>query len=183
MTKEKLTWVDQIKEIERCLNSVLDSALLAIAHKLKTSSLVLTAGNGGSSSLASHAAQALLKPDYAAGGGIPSICLTDNVPTLTAHANDGGWETALLETARPFIERRLRPTLLLISSSGRSPNIIKLAENAQDCQIIAFTGFDGGRLRQLANAGNAHINSMNYEIIEPVHDALLHRVQYHIRTL
>jgi len=141
---------------------------------------VLTAGNGGSSALASHAAQALLKPDYQAGGGKSAVCLTDAVPALTAHANDGGWASALKEMAAPFL--LFRPVLLLISSSGNSENILQLARNGRghQCYVIAMTGFAGGALRGLATM-SIHVDSDDYEVIEPVHDALLHRIQYHIR--
>jgi phosphoheptose isomerase len=136
--------------------------------------------------LASHAAQALLKPDYKAGGGVPAICLTDNVPTLTAHTNDGGrhgWEDAMCEVARPFLER-IGAVLLVISSSGKSENLVKLADLAHrhGSEVVAFTGFGGGPLRERANI-SIHVDSHDYEVVEPVHDALLHRVQYHLRTM
>jgi D-sedoheptulose 7-phosphate isomerase len=162
--------------------SVPDDALRCVAATVAASRIVLTAGNGGSASLASHAAQAIMKPDYRAGGGRPALCLNDMVPTHTAHANDGGWELALLESARPFLGSGA--VLLAISSSGKSPNLVQLANAALQLgiEIITFTGFHGQPLRSLATV-SIHVDSQDYEVVEPVHDALLHRVQYHLREL
>lgn len=176
------TWDDWAGELAFCVKGVPDDKLRRAAEVLAGARLVVTAGNGGSSCLASHAAQALMKPDWRAGKWTPAICLTDAVPTLTAHANDGGWEDALREAGAPFIDRGA--TLLLFSSSGNSENILRLAHRARvsKCDIVGFTGFDGGKLRELATV-SIHAPSLDYEVVEPAHDALLHRVQYHLRTL
>lgn len=177
-------WRSWAAEVTLGVQSVPDELLQRAAAMLRSASIVLTAGNGGSSALASHAAQALMKPGYAAGGGVAAVCLTDMVPTLTAHANDGGWETALVECARPFFRlshQNLDPVLLLISSSGRSKNLVQLAREWPH-DVIAFTGFDGGPLKLLAEL-SIHVDSDDYEVVEPVHDALLHRVQAHIRNM
>lgn len=177
----EIAWIDHIREIERCLYSVADSLLLDAAQTLASAPLVLTAGNGGSHALASHAAQALMKPNYAAGGGVPAACISDGVPTLTAHANDGGWGNALVELVQPFIY--LRPTMLLISSSGKSENIVRVAELAikNNLRVVSFTGFGGEPLRGLATI-SIHVDSTNYEVVEPVHDVILHRIQGHLRN-
>lgn len=170
------------------VRGVPDSMLAHASELLRSSSIVLTAGNGGSHALATHAAQALLKPSYAAGGGRQTVCLTDNISTLTAHANDGGWPGALVEIARPFIDMAPRTgphrgCVWLFSSSGKSPNLVTLATAALDAglRVIAFTGFHGEPLRSMATI-SVHVDSYDYEVVEPVHDALLHRIQYHLRA-
>lgn len=175
-------WDDWSRAITHSIKGVPDSVLARAAKRLRSASLVITAGNGGSAALASHAAQALLKPSYKAGGGVAAHCVSDNVETLSAHANDGGWVTALEEAARPFFLIG-NVVLLLFSSSGKSENIVRLAKHGQDrdCSIIAFTGFAGEPLRSLATI-SIHVDSDDYEVVEPVHDALLHRVQYHLRN-
>jgi D-sedoheptulose 7-phosphate isomerase len=177
-----VTWQVWSDAIAAGVRAVPDKQLLRVAEVLAASRLVITAGNGGSHALASHAAQALMKPGYAPGGGVAAHCLSDAVSTLSAHANDGGWEGALEELARPIIN--LYPTMLLFSSSGKSENIVRLAKLgiSHGCNIIAFTGFGGEPLRSLVTR-TIHVDSYDYEVVEPVHDALLHRVQYHIRTI
>lgn len=174
-------WRDWANEIADCVKSIPDDDLRFAAKLIRQSEIVLTAGNGGSSSLAHHAAQAIMKPDYASGGGHAAVCLTDNIATFTAHANDNGWTHALREMARPYLRAYTRPLLLLFSSSGKSTNIIHLAhEGRQVGEVIAFTGFDGEPLKSIASL-SIHVKSHDYEVVEPVHDALLHRMQYHLR--
>ncbi len=180
-----LDWGEWASAVSLGVLNVRDDVLRSAAQVLVGSRIILTAGNGGSAALASHAAQALGKPGYRAGAGLAAACLSDMTPTLTAHANDGGWDDALMETARPFFERNVRGvTLLLFSSSGQSENIVQLVRmgTKENCEIIAFTGFDGGALKQRATV-SLHVDSRDYEVIEPVHDALLHRIQYHVRAL
>lgn len=166
------------------IEAISDDDLLHAAQIFWHAGLVLTAGNGGSSAIASHAAQAIAKPDYAAGGGRAAVCLSDNVPGLTAHANDGGWEGALAEAARPFLDTTARVAILAISSSGRSANVLCLAELARsrNVPVIALTGFRGEPLRSIATL-SLHVDAEDYEVVEPTHDAILHRIQYHVRAL
>lgn len=81
---------------------------------------VLLAGNGGAAAICSHFANDLIKTL-----GIAAICLTDNVPTLTAYANDKGYGLALGEIADVLI--RKEDVLFLMSTSGQSINILHLA--------------------------------------------------------
>lgn len=189
MNEREAGWQLWSNSLDTCVRSVPDERLAQVAELLGNSAIVLTAGNGGSAALASHAAQALLKPAYAAGGGRQAVCLTDCAPALTAHANDGEWERALEEMARPFIEMAPRTgphrgCLWLFSSSGRSQNLVRLAQTALSAgqRVVAFTGFEGEPLRSLATL-SVHVDSRDYEVVEPVHDALLHRVQFHFRAL
>jgi D-sedoheptulose 7-phosphate isomerase len=176
-------WAQWCDEIEIAVRSVPDDLLRHAAEVLSRSQLVVVAGNGGSHALASHAAQALMKPSYEAGGGIAAVCLGDGVPTLTAHANDGGWSSAFAAAASTFFEH-CHTTLLVFSSSGKSENIVRATQLAREkgCEVVAFTGFDGEPLKSLATV-SIHVDSRDYEVVEPVHDALLHRVQHNLRGM
>ncbi len=178
------TWRAWAGAVAISIASVSDDILRQAAEIVLDAQVVLCAGNGGSSAIASHATQAIAKPDYQAGGGRAAVTITDNIPTLTAHANDGGWVDALVEIARPWIDTVPKCSLLAISSSGKSENVVRLAKLVRErgLSVIAFTGFDGGPLRDLATV-SIHVDSTDYEVVEPAHDALLHRVQYHLRLL
>lgn len=184
LSTPRTAWRDWARGVALSIVSVRDEVLQKAAEIILGADLILTAGNGGSSAIASHAAQAIGKPDYAAGGGRAAVCLTDNIPALTAHANDGGWPDALVELARPFLDAAAKPALLAISSSGKSENVVRLARFAQknSCPVVAMTGFEGEPLRGLGTV-SLHVFSHDYEVVEPVHDALLHRIQYHLRAL
>ncbi len=66
---------------------------------------------------------------------------------------------------------------MAISSSGKSPNIIKAVETAKNLHlpVIGLVGFDGGKLLPLADA-KIHIPSQKYAIIESAHEAICHLI-------
>lgn len=131
---------------------------------------IFTIGNGGSASLASHFINDLHKFTNLRG-----VCLADNIPTITAIANDINYNQIFSSQ----LERQGRSgdVLLAISSSGNSPNIINAVEHALRYGIkpVALTGFDGGLLKQKAIA-TIHIPTEKgeYELVESVHGAVLH---------
>lgn len=179
-----VAWPVWTKLLHDALAAVDDGHLRAAAQIILASDMVLCVGNGGSAALASHAAQAITKPSFQPGGGRPATCLCDGTPTIMAFANDCGWQDALVEAARPFVNVIDKVVLLAISSSGRSENIVRAAKLFADRgkSVIAFTGFTGEPLRSLATV-SLHVDAASYEHVEAAHDALLHRVQEHIVAL
>src|SRR5919109_615041 len=67
--------------------------------------------------------------------------------------------------------------VIAISASGNSKNVINAAQAAHryEATVIGFTGFDGGRLGQLANI-NIHVNSNIIEHVEDIHLMLEHLI-------
>ena len=72
--------------------------------------------------------------------------------------------------------------LLTVSSSGDSENIVRAIEAAakKGVTTISFTGFDGGRSRQLADL-NAHADAQNYGVVEDIHMAFIHILTQYLR--
>ena len=97
---------------------------------------VILAGNGGSSAICSHFANDLIKTLH-----IAAVCLTDNVPTLTAYANDKNYDIALGEIAD--VLARKDDVFVLMSTSGKSQNILHLAFRFKN-PTIALVGNKGG---------------------------------------
>ena len=134
-------------------------------------------GNGGSAAAASHFAEDLAKGSL--NDNEPKrfrvTSLTDNTPYITAIANDIGYEDIfvfqLRQSARPG------DILVAISGSGNSPNIIKAVDYAKSkgISVIGFTGFDGGKLFQLANY-NLHVPIMDMCKTESVHSTIMHLI-------
>jgi D-sedoheptulose 7-phosphate isomerase/D-glycero-D-manno-heptose 1,7-bisphosphate phosphatase len=73
--------------------------------------------------------------------------------------------------------------LVVISSSGNSPNIIKVLEAAKEkkIQTLAMVGFDGGRASKLADIV-LHVQEDNYGIVEDAHQMLMHVLAQFIRV-
>ena len=142
----------------------------------KRGSQVFILGNGGSASTASHFACDLAKNTRQE--GLPHfrvIGLTDNMAMFSALANDEGYENVFSAQLASLV--RPEDIVIAISASGNSKNVISAAEVAHrnGATVVGFTGFDGGRLRQLANI-NIHVSSNIIEHVEDIHLMLEHLI-------
>ena len=113
-------------------------------------------GNGGSSACAAHLVNDLGPNSLVRDApGARVFSLTDNVTSLTALANDSGFNSVFALQLKTW----LRPGDMVIafSVSGNSPNILEGVAFARElgCAVVGFTGFDGGRLGALSDV---HVN-------------------------
>lgn len=135
-------------------------------------------GNGGSASLASHFACDLGKGTSDPGSErrrLRVIALTDNMPTITALANDLSYADIFSEQLKNFVEPG--DVALAISCSGNSPNVLKALEvaNAAGATTVGLGGFQGGKMKDLCDICLV-VPSDNMQIIEDVHLSVAHSV-------
>jgi len=107
-------------------------------------------GNGGSAADAQHLATEYVVRYQRTRRAYPAIALTTDTSLLTAAGNDLGFDEVF---ARQVEALGKKGDLLIIhSTSGTSPNIIKAAEaaRARGIDVLGFSARDGGRLKQLA---------------------------------
>ena len=125
-------------------------------------------GNGASASMASHIAADLCK-----NAGLSTEVFTD-LSLITAVANDQGSEF-LYSTP---LERRARPgdMLVAISSSGRSPNILKAVEATSrlNMSVVTFSAMAADNPLRKAGDLNFYVPAPTYGQAESAHAALLH---------
>ena len=148
---------------------------------------VFIIGNGGSAATASHMACDLGK-NILPPGGSPMVqrfrvmALTDNVPWMTALANDLGYECIFSEQLKNLL--RAGDLVIAISGSGNSPNIVQGVRMARalGAKVVGILGFDGGKVRELVDACVV-VRSENYGHVEDVHMALDHLFTAYFRTL
>lgn len=143
---------------------------------------IFVAGNGGSAAIADH-----LLCDFKKGTQselhdcLPVHSLVGDMALVTAIANDLSYSD-IFSYQLKLENLGSGDLLILISSSGNSPNIIKAAGYAkiENVKIIGFTGFDGGLLRKMADI-SFHVPVQNYGIIEDCHQAVMHYLaqKYH----
>lgn len=137
---------------------------------------VFVFGNGGSAATASHFACDLGKGTIQP--NVPRfkiLCLNDNMATLTAYANDVGFDVVFSE---PLLTHSARGDIALaLSASGNSPNIVKAMQAARERGLvtIGLSGFEGGKLRELADI-HVNVPSNSYGIVEDLHLAICHAV-------
>jgi D-sedoheptulose 7-phosphate isomerase len=131
---------------------------------------VFIVGNGGSAATASHMACDLAKGTRR--DGPPTfrvVALTDNVPLLTAWANDVSYDRVFAEQLRSLAQAG--DFLIAISASGDSPNVVAAVEaaTALGVETLAVSGRGGGRIARLAD----HVILVPADRIEVVEDAHL----------
>jgi D-sedoheptulose 7-phosphate isomerase len=137
---------------------------------------IYVAGNGGSAAIASHWVNDLGKSTK---GSVHRpmrvMCLSDNVPWLTALANDEGYERVFAGQLENFA--RPGDVLVVISSGGNSMNLVRAVELAKSraMSTIGLLGFDGGVLRkQVDDYILLETEKGAYALVEPGHDMLCH---------
>jgi D-sedoheptulose 7-phosphate isomerase len=127
-------------------------------------------GNGGSAAIASHMAI-----DFSKNGGMRAMCFNDGA-ALTCLGNDFGYEYVFSRQLDFHAQRG--DVLYAISSSGRSPNILKAVAKARElgCHVVTMSGFRGDNpLRTLGDV-NFYVVSEKYGTVEVAHTALIHAV-------
>lgn len=159
--------------------ATVDGARLSEAHALLMGAVeagrrVYVAGNGGSAAVADHLCCDFMKGTHKAGHpAIRAQSLVANGAVYTALANDFGFETAIATQIEYLAEAG--DVVMLISSSGNSPNIIKAAEvsRAKGAKVIGLSGFSGGKLREVSDVP-LYVAANNYGVVEDVHQMIMH---------
>ena len=133
-------------------------------------------GNGGSAATASHFTCDLNKGATCSGQPrFRAIALTDNLPVITAWANDASYEDIFAEQLENHIEAG--DVVIGISGSGNSMNVVnalKLA-NSRGATTLALTGFDGGKVKDIAQICLA-VRNNSVEQVEDIHLLLEHLI-------
>jgi D-sedoheptulose 7-phosphate isomerase len=143
----------------------------ALERAERTGKQVFVMGNGGSAASASHIATDWAKTAQRNGKRLlRCMSLNDNVPLMTAIANDLGYEDVFVRQLENYLGRG--DIVVLISGSGNSPNVVKAATFAtkKGALTIGMTGFSGGKLRRLVDIC-LHVDSDQYGVIEDLHMA------------
>ena len=144
-------------------------------------SLVITMGNGGSSSTASHFAADLLKTAIMKNQKrFRALCLTDNIPVMTAWSNDTSYDEIFKEQLKNFVKND--DVIVAFSGSGTSKNVVKALELAKEtgAYLIGFTGMSGGDFTKICDIC-IKIPSTNMLTIESFHLMLCHVITSCIR--
>ena len=137
---------------------------------------IFVLGNGGSAATASHFACDLAKGTRIE--GVPSfrvVPLTDNVPLITAWANDTTYDRVFAEQLSALT--RPGDVLVAISASGNSPNVLEAARAARcsGATTISWTGRTGGALYKLSDL-TIRVPSDVIEQVEDVHLIIGHSI-------
>ena len=137
-------------------------------------------GNGGSATTVSHLAEDLGKncfrttdTDLQTQRRLKVLSLTDNTGWLTALGNDLGYDRIFVEQLIHYAQPG--DLAVAISGSGNSPNVLEAVEWANTRGLVTYgmTGYDGGKLKQLQQAG-LHVALDDMAMVETIHLAVCH---------
>jgi D-sedoheptulose 7-phosphate isomerase len=161
---------------------LLESAAEVLLACHRRGGTVFVLGNGGSAATASHFVCDLAKGTRT--DGLPAfrvLSLTDNVPLMTAWANDTSYDRVFAEQLSALV--RPGDVLVAISASGNSSNVLAATRVARqlDAATIALTGQSGGRLGRLAEL-TIRVPARAIEQVEDAHLAIAHSLCVALRA-
>ena len=171
-------YLEYVAEVLRALDPEAIAAFIReLLEARERDARIYFLGNGGSAATASHFVNDISIGSKSWEKPFRAISLSDNSAVMTAIANDSGYDEVFVQQLR----FQLHPgdVVVAISVSGNSPNVLAAVEYAQatGARIVALTGFDGGRLRELADVC-VHVptNHGEYGPAEDAHMVLDHLI-------
>jgi D-sedoheptulose 7-phosphate isomerase len=159
-----------------------DQAIDWLAEARANDKHVFICGNGGSAATSSHFVVDMLKgASMNREKRFRILALNDQMPTLTAYANDVHYDCVFAEQLKNFAQPG--DVFMAISGSGNSPNVLRAMEyaNSIGCKTIAMTGKDGGKLGPMANL-NIHVPADHMGRIEDGHHIVCHMICYYFMS-
>ena len=141
---------------------------LEIIKKIKKNNKkIVIVGNGGSAAIASH-----ISVDFTKVAKVRCVNFNE-ASLLTCFSNDYGYENWVSNAINFYANKD--DLIILISSSGRSKNIINGAKQARKmkCSLITFSGFEKNNPLSKLGHQNFWVNSKTYNFVENVHQIWL----------
>lgn len=137
---------------------------------------IITCGNGGSASTASHYITDWNKMvNLATGKKFRGVCLCDNMGLITAYGNDLSYADVFAGQVDALMDEG--DLLIAVSGSGNSPNVLKAIEAARRTggKVLGVVGYDGGKMMPMCDH-SVWVNSFDMQMCEDVHLMFGHMV-------
>jgi D-sedoheptulose 7-phosphate isomerase len=137
---------------------------------------IITCGNGGSASTASHYITDWNKMVHlATGKKFRGVSLCDNIGLITAYANDLSYEDVFSGQLDALMDEG--DLLVAISGSGNSKNVLKAIEAAHQAggKVLGVVGYDGGKQMPLCDH-SIWVQSFDMQLCEDIHFMFGHMV-------
>lgn len=136
---------------QSALQDTLTRAAGVTADALKAGGKLMVAGNGGSAADAQHVAAEFVSRLFKDRPPMRAVALTTDTSILTAVGNDYGYERIFARQIEALGQRG--DVLMAISTSGRSPNVLRALEFSRETGIatIGLTGQNGGEMEPLCD--------------------------------
>ena len=137
--------------VSETLGPDLDRALTLVRETVGNGGTLFFCGNGGSAADAQHLATEYVVRYMRDRRAYPALALTTDTSLMTAAGNDLGFEQVFARQVQALARRG--DLLIIHSTSGNSPNVLRAAEaaRAQGIRVLAFSAGNAGKLRALAD--------------------------------
>jgi D-sedoheptulose 7-phosphate isomerase len=148
----RLRELAQLAEVSaQALPDEIAAAAALVQKTLAGGGTLFFCGNGGSAADAQHIATEYVVRYMRNRRALPAIALTTDSSLLTAAGNDLGFDQVFSRQVEALV--RAGDLLVVHSTSGNSPNVVRAAEAAhkKGAKVLALTSRDGGALRPLAD--------------------------------
>lgn len=162
-----------IEEHNRVLSRLsmpdVESAINVVEDAFERGAKIITCGNGGSASTASHYITDWSKMvNLATNRKFRGFCLADNVGLITAYGNDIAYEDVFSGQCEAVLDEG--DLLVAVSGSGNSPNIVKAIEvaNSMGAETLGVLGYDGGKAIKVAQS-SLLVPSFDMQVCEDIH--------------
>jgi D-sedoheptulose 7-phosphate isomerase len=146
----------------------------SIADTYRRGGRLFTMGNGGSSCDAAHVAVEFQHPVTAGRPALTAIDLSADKTMLTAVANDVGF--AHIFSRQVIAQGRAGDTLLGLSTSGNSQNLVKAFQKAKEMGLttIGMAGMSGGEMAKIGLDHCLVVESDSIHRIQECHVTIFH---------
>lgn len=144
---ESIKVKEGIKDLAPLIKKVAEEIIKAYKKKKK----VVLFGNGGSAADAQHIATEFVGKFYKDREALPSLALNTNTSSITATANDYGYDLVFERQVDAFVEGG--DIVIGISTSGNSPNVVKGLERAKakGAITVGMTGQKENKIEKIAD--------------------------------
>lgn len=143
--------INTTKAISKNLSDIIVNASKIIIDCYRNGGKIILMGNGGSAADAQHIAAEFIGRFKLERSPLPAIAMTTNTSIITALANDYGYDTVFNRQLEALASNK--DVIIVISTSGNSPNISNAADFAKtkNIKVIGMTGMNGGKLKDLTD--------------------------------
>jgi D-sedoheptulose 7-phosphate isomerase len=161
---------------EKCDLEAFQAGIELIRSKFDAGKKIITCGNGGSASTASHYITDWNKMiNLATEKKFRGLSLCDNVGLITAYGNDISYDEVFRGQLSAIMDEG--DLLVAVSGSGNSPNVLRAVEYANEIggNTLAVVGYDGGQLMPMCTRA-VWVPSFDMQLCEDVHLMFGHMV-------
>jgi len=151
----------------------IDAVGAALIERLNHGGTIYTAGNGGSAAQALHLSEELIGRYRENRPALRAVCLNADPTAMSCIANDFGFERVFARQCEALLGSN--DVLLVLSTSGKSPNLVEALKVAKACATltVGLLGSGGGAFGPLCDH-EITIDETDSAFVQEAHQVVVH---------